>query len=149
MICEVLGADGSRAMSLVREAGLRSPEDLKTPPGFVRMDGRAVFQFAVRTMEKVIRELLEKSGLTLDDVTHVIPHQANERILNAVARNMGISPDRFFHNIRNVANTASASIPIALDEMHRAGMLRENDLILTVAFGAGLVYGGSLLRWRQ
>lgn len=147
MICEVLGADGTRAMSLVREAGLRSPEDLKTPPGFVRMDGRAVFQFAVRTMERVIRELLEKAGLTLDDVAHVIPHQANERILNAVARNMGISPDRFFHNIQNVANTASASIPIALDEMHQAGMLHENDLILTVAFGAGLVYGGSLLRW--
>ena len=147
MLHEVLGADGTGAGYLVREAGLRTPEDILRPPGFVRMDGRAVFQFAVRAMENVIRRLLLETGHGLEDIQHFIPHQANGRILDAVARNMGLAPERFFRNIQHVANTSSASIPIALAELRRQGALKQGDLILTVAFGAGLVYGGSLLRW--
>ncbi len=147
MLHEVRGAEGTGADALVREAGLRTQEEALRTPGFVRMDGRAVFQFAVRSMEKVIRRLLAETGHSLEEVTHFIPHQANGRILDAVARNMGLPPERFFRNIRDVANTSSASIPIALAELQGQGALKQGDLVLTVAFGAGLVYGGCLLRW--
>ncbi|MGN0867192.1 MAG: beta-ketoacyl-ACP synthase III [Oligosphaeraceae bacterium] len=149
LLHEVLGAEGAGADSLVREAGLRTQEDSRRAPGYVRMDGRAVFQFAVRSMEKVIRRLLEETNHSLEEVAHFIPHQANGRILDAVARNMGLPPERFFRNIHEVANTSSASIPIALEELRRQGALKPGDLVLTVAFGAGLAYGGCLLRWQE
>ncbi len=144
---EVLGAEGAGADALVREAGLRTREDSLRKPGYVRMDGRAVFQFAVRSMEKVIRRLMAEANLPLEEVDHFIPHQANGRILDAVARNMGVPQERFFRNIQEVANTASASIPIALAQLRRQKALQPGDLVLLVAFGAGLAYGGCLLRW--
>lgn len=149
MILSQLGADGTGAQVIQREVGARHNIAENLVPHGIDMQGRLVFPFAVRAMERIINELLEKSGFTLDDIQHVVPHQANLRILSAVAKHMGVPIERFFVNIDRVANTSSASVPIALDELYRTGALKNGDLILTVAFGAGLSYGGNLIRWRH
>ena len=148
IIDDFLGSDGSGARLLTREGGASTEEQSLLPVGHLKMEGKAVFQFAVKTMEKVIRELLSRNGVRLEDVNHLIPHQANGRILTAVARSMGIPQERFYQNLGSVANTSSASIPIALSQMSSEGILRKGDLVLTVAFGAGLLYGGTLFRWK-
>ncbi len=144
-----LGADGPSGGVIRRDAGARRMPEAQTTPAYIEMQGRVVFPFAVRTMERIIRQILDANHLALDDIQYIVPHQANLRILDAVARHMGVPIDRFYVNIGTVANTSSAAVPIALDELFRAGRLRRGDLILTVAFGAGLTYGGNLLRWQM
>lgn len=147
LLYDELGADGSGAQAIYRNCGCRTAPAAAGEAGWLTMQGKAVFPFAVRTMEKLIRRLLSQSGLALEQVTHIVPHQANFRILDAVARRMGVPVERFFVNIGEVANTSSASVPIALDELNRKGGLHDGDYVLTVAFGAGLSYGGNLFRW--
>ena len=147
----LLRSDGSGARYLERTAGgTRFPIDYKrTPPSdlFLQMNGRQVYNFAVRVNAEAVTSILERNDLTLDDITYIVPHQANIRIINASAKRLGVPPEKFYTNIEEYANTSGASIPLALNEMHENGKLNEGDLIVTVGFGAGLTYGGNLIRW--
>jgi 3-oxoacyl-[acyl-carrier-protein] synthase-3 len=110
-------------------------------------DGREVFKRAVVGMAEVCARLLEKSGYTPDDVSLLVPHQANGRIITSVAQRLSFPMDRVFVDLEMVGNTSAASVPIALDHAWREGRLKPGDLVLTVAFGAGLAYGANLIRW--
>ena len=114
----------------------------------VSMKGQGTFKFAVNAMVKDIARLLEKAGLREEEVSWVVPHQANRRIIEAAARRLkGIPGERFVCNIDRYGNTSSASIPIALDEMARSKRLRHGDIVALAAFGGGLSDGAVLLRW--
>jgi 3-oxoacyl-[acyl-carrier-protein] synthase III len=115
--------------------------------GKVVMKGREIFKIAVREMEDAAREILEQHGLHADEISCVIPHQANLRIIDAIAQYLELPFERFFINVERYGNTSAASIPLALDEARRAGRIRTGDTTLLVAFGAGLTYGSALVRW--
>ncbi|GHV63586.1 3-oxoacyl-[acyl-carrier-protein] synthase 3 [Spirochaetia bacterium] len=147
----ILGADGSGEEFLaIRRGGTRNPwkagETVDIPP-HLEMDGRAVYNFAVKAVTETINNLIAEEGITIDDVAWIVPHQANARIVQAALKRLGIPEEKFFLNIEEYANTSAASIPIALDEMNRGGKLHRGDLILTVGFGGGLTYGGNLIVW--
>ena len=146
-----LGADGEFADNLyIKAGGSRSPASIETigaKDHFIRMNGREVFKSAVRVMETVAREMMEQHHLTPDQISLVIPHQANIRIIEALAGNLKMPMDKFYVNLDRFGNTSSASIPLALDEARRAGRIKPGDLTLLVAFGAGLTYGATLIRW--
>jgi 3-oxoacyl-[acyl-carrier-protein] synthase-3 len=110
-------------------------------------DGREVFKRAVVGMADACARLLEKSGYTPDDVSLLVPHQANGRIIASVAQRLSFPKDRVFVDLETVGNTSAASVPIAMDHAWREGRLHPGDLVLTVAFGAGLAYGANLIRW--
>ena len=101
----------------------------------------------MRSIEEGSREVITVSGLTPGDIDHYIPHQANRRIIEAVGSRLGLKPEQVYLNIDRVGNTSSASIPIALDEVVRAGRVKSGDHVLCAAFGAGLTWGAALLRW--
>ncbi|MBP6864670.1 MAG: ketoacyl-ACP synthase III [Candidatus Didemnitutus sp.] len=146
-----LGADGELAEYLyIPAGGSRCPSSAKTvseKSQFIRMKGKEIFKNAVRVMETVAREMVEQHHLTFDQINLVIPHQANVRIVEALAGNLGVPLERFYVNIDRFGNTSSASIPIALDEARRAGRIKPGDYTLLVAFGAGFTYGSTLIRW--
>jgi 3-oxoacyl-[acyl-carrier-protein] synthase-3 len=111
------------------------------------MDGREVYRFAVRAMEEASREAIARAGLTIDDIELAIPHQANLRIMTAVAKGLGLPQERMFSNVHLYGNTSSASIPVALCEAWEQGRLRPGDHILIVAVGGGLAWGASVIEW--
>ena len=113
----------------------------------VKMDGREIFKFAVNVMSLSIDELLKASGLNLEDIKYIIPHQANTRIIEFTAKKLGVSEDKFYVNIDRFGNTSAASVAIALDEISKKGMLKKGDKIMLVAFGGGLTYGGTIIEW--
>jgi 3-oxoacyl-[acyl-carrier-protein] synthase-3 len=114
---------------------------------FIRMRGNETFKMAVRSIEEVCREVLDAADLTPDDVDWLIPHQANQRIIDAVGSRLGVPSDRCYVNIDRYGNTSAASIPIALDEAVREGRVKTGDVVLMAAFGAGLTWAASVLRW--
>jgi 3-oxoacyl-[acyl-carrier-protein] synthase-3 len=114
---------------------------------FITMKGREIFKVAVREMEDAVEEILEQYALTPDQISCVIPHQANLRIIEALSKSLEIPLGRFFINLDRYGNTSGASIPLALDEARREGRVRRGDTTLLVAFGAGLTYGAALVRW--
>lgn len=114
---------------------------------FIQMDGKEVFRFAVDIIPKTIDALLEKSGLSLDDIDYIVCHQANKRIIDYVIRKLKAPEEKFYINLQNYGNTSSASIPIALDEMAEKGMFKSGTKILCVGFGAGYTWGGAILEW--
>jgi len=111
------------------------------------MNGRYVFTHAVRRFPEVIREALDANGVALSDVSIVIPHQANLRITQAVAKALGISPEKVFSNIEKYGNTTAASVPIALDECVEEGRIRNGDIVCLAAFGSGFTWASTLIRW--
>lgn len=113
----------------------------------IHMQGREVYRAAVGGMARAVRETLVRAGLSTDDIDLVIAHQANERILAAVASRIGLPTSKMFTNIRRYGNTSAASIPIALADAYTSGRLRENDTIVLAAFGAGFVFGAALVEW--
>lgn len=139
----------SRGLDFLKiEGNCRTPDSHRDPRAFtLQMQGSAVFKFAIRAIPEVAATLLERNRLSTDDIDWIIPHQSNYRIIRSAAARLGFAQEKFYSNIHRVANTASASIPIALDEMNRKGMLRRGDKILTIGFGAGLTYGGNLIVW--
>jgi 3-oxoacyl-[acyl-carrier-protein] synthase-3 len=152
VIDSTLALDGSQADLLTIFAG--GTAEPITPDGvferrqFVRMqDGSSVFRQAVLAMADVCTSLLDKSGLTPKDVDVLVAHQANIRIIGSVGKRLGIDSDRVVVNIDRVGNTSAASIPIVLDEAWRAGRIKPGDLVLMTAFGAGMSWGASLIRW--
>lgn len=131
-------------------AGSRYPatqQNLDDRMVYLTMQGNEVFKLAVRAMGEVCQEALEANGLTADQVNLFIPHQANQRIVDSVGKRLGITGERVFVNLDRYGNTSAASIPIALDEAVRAGRLKEGDLLLLTAFGGGLTWGSSVVRW--
>jgi 3-oxoacyl-[acyl-carrier-protein] synthase-3 len=154
VIGSLLGADGRAAEILIIPAGgSASPATGVTVAArdhTIRMpNGRDVFKRAVVEMANACRALLEKSGYTPDDVDVLIPHQANSRIMIAVAERLGIPMERAVVDVEEVGNTSAASIPIALDRAWRAGRIKEGDLVLLTSFGAGLAWGANLVRWSE
>jgi 3-oxoacyl-[acyl-carrier-protein] synthase-3 len=148
----ILGADGNAAEILWMPAGgTRTPASAETVAArdhTVRMpNGREVFKRAVTEMAASCRELLEKSGRTIDDVDVLIPHQANARIMSAVVERLGIDPAKAIVDVADVGNTSAASIPVALDRAWRAGTIAQGDLVLFTSFGAGLTWGATLVTW--
>ncbi len=146
-----LGADGEFADNLyISAGGSKRPADAQSVAErahCIRMNGREVFKSAVRVMETVAREMMEQHNLTPDQINLVIPHQANIRIIESLASNLKVPMERVYVNLDRYGNTSSASIPLALDEARRAGRIKPGDLTLLVAFGAGLTYGATLIRW--
>jgi 3-oxoacyl-[acyl-carrier-protein] synthase-3 len=114
---------------------------------FIKMRGRELFKVAVRGMEESLRAALGDAGLTPDDLELVIPHQANRRIIDATRERLGVPADKVILNIERYGNTSSASIPISLDEVVRAGRLKPGDNVGFVAFGGGATWGATVMRW--
>lgn len=145
-----LRSDGSGAESLVRlHGGTRRPADADSTEAdlMLSMDGRKVYNFAVRAVTETIQTVLEREKLTLDDIDYFVPHQANVRIIEAAAKRLGAPVDRFYMNMERYANTSAASIPLALGEMQDRGLLKPGMKLITMGFGAGLTYGGGLIEW--
>ncbi len=115
--------------------------------GYIRMRGNETFKVAVRTLAQVSREVLEQCEVAADDVTWFIPHQANQRIIDAVGQRLNIPDGRTYVNVERYGNTSAASIPIALDELNRDGKISPGDILLFSAFGSGLTWGAGLARW--
>lgn len=141
-----LRSDGGGERVLYCDGGYRQPKTALMSPGYLHMDGKKVFNFAVKACEEVIRELAQKQGIALDQIRWVVPHQANSRILNAAARRLEIDESRFYVNISELANTSSATIPLALAQMSREGRFVSGDYIALAGFGAGLTWGGILFQ---
>jgi 3-oxoacyl-[acyl-carrier-protein] synthase-3 len=113
----------------------------------VHMNGREVYKIAVRSLEAASRHALEVNGKTTADVQHVVAHQANMRILEAVMKRLEIPLSKCHVNIESVGNTSSASVPLTLDQANRSGALKDGDLILMMAIGGGMTWGSALVRW--
>jgi 3-oxoacyl-[acyl-carrier-protein] synthase-3 len=117
------------------------------PGAHIIMEGKEVFKHAVKAMEDAIFGLFEKTGLSIDDVDVMIPHQANFRILNKLLERLEIPREKVVLNVMNYGNTSAASIPIALDEANRAGRIESGNTVLFCSFGGGLTWGATLLSW--
>ena len=127
-----------------------SPEDMPKPEEkeyLMQMDGREVFMFAVKSVPQAIKEVLEKNDMAQEEISFYILHQANRRIVEAIAKRLGESIEKFPMNLEEYGNTSSASIPILLDELNRAGKLNRGQKIVLAGFGAGLTWGASILEW--
>jgi 3-oxoacyl-[acyl-carrier-protein] synthase III len=146
-----LGSDGSGADLLtIKAGGSKMPASAQTVADnlhFIEMSGREVFKFAVRIMGDAAVEALEKCGLTPADVDHLIPHQANIRIIEAAARRLELPWEKVFVNVHKYGNTSAGSIPLAMDEAYRSGALKKGDTVVLVGFGAGLTWAASTLKW--
>ena len=149
----VLHSDGAHAQDLMCEAptslvqGRVTPEMITEGRHYPQMNGRQVFKHATTRFPEVIHEVLGKCGHTLDEVKLIVPHQANQRIGDAVAERLGVPPQVVFQNIQRYGNTTAASIPIALTEARDQGLLGPGDLVVLAAFGAGFAWGAVALRW--
>jgi 3-oxoacyl-[acyl-carrier-protein] synthase III len=150
-LSESLSADGNLGDLLILPAGgSRIPathEVLDQKLNRMSMKGREIFKNAVRTMSKAASDTLSKAELGVSDITWFIPHQANQRIIEAVAKQLSFPTERIISNVEKTGNTSAASVPIALDEAVLDGRIRRGDLILTAVFGAGLTSGALLLRY--
>ncbi len=125
-----------------------SPFDkTEAEPPFIHMAGQETFKFAVSSITRDVDMLLERNGLTADDIKYIVPHQANSRIIDTAARRLKIPQEKFYMNIDRLGNTSSASIPIALDELARSGKLVKGDKIILCAFGGGLASAAALMEW--
>jgi len=151
VLASALCADGSLADYIqVPAGGTREPASEKTIAErrhFIKMKGNETFKMAVRSMEETSRNVLQMAGLTTRDIDLFIPHQANRRIIDAVGSRLGLREDQVYVNIERVGNTAAASIPVALDEAVRQGRLKAGDVVLFTAFGTGLTWGATAVRW--
>ena len=124
-----------------------SPEVLEQKLNKVHMNGREVYRFAVRALQDSVRTALQANGLTAADVNHVVAHQANLRIIEAVLSRLDIPLERCHLNLDRYGNTSSASVPMTLDEANRAGALKPGDVIAMMAIGAGMAWGSAIVRW--
>lgn len=144
---QVTHSEGNRGAVLTCESANRRVDEAEASENFLRMDGGEVFKFAVSKVPAVIMELLEREALTPEEIDYFVLHQANARIVRAVAKRLGGDLEKFPMNIAEYGNTSSASIPILLDELNRAGKLRRGMKLVLAGFGGGLSYGASLIVW--
>ena len=163
VLSTVLRADGSGSdMLYVRNNYHEQPEKMKGPngpdgtaileapttcPGYIQMNGREVFRFATRIMDRVSRDVMNKAGWQSDEVDIFVPHQANLRIIESASKSLAIPMEKFYCNIEHYGNTSAASIPIAICEAAAEGRLRPNDKMVMVGFGAGLTWGAAAVQW--
>jgi 3-oxoacyl-[acyl-carrier-protein] synthase-3 len=151
VLSTVMGSDGN-LVDLLKVPGGGSacpitPENITSRPNTIHMEGRETFKHAVTRMCQASEKALETAGLTKADISLVIPHQANARIISAIADRLGLSEDKVFMNLDKYGNTSAATIPVALDEANRQGLLKRGDIILLVAFGGGFTWASSVVRW--
>ncbi|MDW8352136.1 MAG: beta-ketoacyl-ACP synthase III [Anaerolineae bacterium] len=153
VLSTLLRADGSGGELLIIPAGGSrqplTPEALACNLHTIQMNGREVFRFATRVMERATREVIYKAGWTTDQVDVFVPHQANIRIIELAAKSLGVPLDKFYCNIARYGNTSAASIPIALTEAAESGVLRPKDRVVTVGFGAGLTWAAAAMEWSE
>ena len=153
VLATALGADGSGGDLLhVPAGGSRMPASHRTVAEglhFVQMKGREIFRFAVRIIPAATREVLGKAGLSLADLNLLIPHQANQRIIEAAVRALDVPPEEVYSNLERYGNTSAASIPIALSEAAEEGLIQPGSLVVCVGFGAGLTWGAAAIRWTR
>ncbi|QTL98215.1 beta-ketoacyl-ACP synthase III [Iocasia frigidifontis] len=153
MLAFDLGSDGSGGKSLYMPGGgSLSPSSeltVKERQHYIKMEGNQVFKFAVKIMEQSSVDVLNKAGLKPEDVNLFIPHQANTRIINAAAKRLKLTDDKVFVNLPKYGNTSSASIPLALVEAKEKGLINEGDIIVLVAFGAGLTWASTVIKWHE
>lgn len=151
VLSTVMGSDGNLADLLkVPGGGSACPitaENALSRPNTIHMEGRETFKHAVTRMCQASEQALEMAGLTKEDITLIIPHQANLRIIQAIADRLGLPHDKAFINLDKYGNTSAATIPVALDEANRAGRLKRGDILLLVAFGGGFTWACSVVRW--
>jgi 3-oxoacyl-[acyl-carrier-protein] synthase-3 len=147
----VIGSDGRYYDILHMTAGgsARPPshETVDAREHFVSMNGTEVFKLAVRSMGDIASDLMRRNRLRPNDISCFIAHQANERILDAVAKRLRLRPNQVYNNIQNYGNTTSATIPTCLYEAESIGMIKRGGWVMCVTFGAGLTWGGVLMRW--
>ncbi len=146
-----LHSDGTAAgMLQIPGGGSRHPQSaevLANNMHKIAMNGREIYKFAVRVLPPAILEALDANGLEVDDIDHIVSHQANARIVESVLERLGIPLEKCWLNLERYGNTSSASLPISLDEINRAGRLKKGDLIAMMAIGAGMTWGSALMRW--
>ena len=145
-----LGADGPAGRTMVIPTmGTRGTLTAERNPydHFFHFEGQAVFKIAVKGMEASVRRVLDRAGLDPEDVDLVVPHQANKRIIDAVVKRLGVDPDRVMINIGTHANTAAASIPMALSDAVDQGRVAPGAVIVQTAFGGGVTWGSTAIRW--
>jgi len=151
VLSAVMRSDGSGSDSLsVPAGGSRMPASAATVAEglhYIHMNGREVYRFATRVMSQATHEAVEKAGLTMDDISLVIPHQANQRIIEAAARGLEIPMERVVMNVDRYGNTSTASIPIATCEAIQEGRMKPGDKVVFVGFGAGLTWGAAVVLW--
>jgi 3-oxoacyl-[acyl-carrier-protein] synthase-3 len=145
-----LGSDGSGAEHLMIPLGIANPpthDAVDKKYQYIRMNGREVFKFATRTLARSAAETIGRSGLSIHDIDLMIPHQANARIIELAARQMGLPMEKVFVNIDKYGNTSAASIPIALTEAIEQGRVQEGDKLVLVGFGAGLTWASAVVQF--
>lgn len=155
VVSMVQGANGKKGMALYRyESPVNNPfreavatEEETQGSGYLEMNGQEVFRFAVSQVPESIHKVLEKAGWDKSEVGHYILHQANARIIQSIAKRLGEPEEKFPMNLHNYGNMSSASIPVLLDEMNKAGTLKRGEKIIMSGFGAGLTYGATAVIW--
>ncbi len=148
-----LGSDGVNGNVLIIPAGgskmPASKESVEQKLHTIRMDGKEVFKFAVRVMEKSSLEVLKRAGLKKEDIDFLIPHQANTRIIDSAMKKLKLSREKIYVNLQRYGNTSAASIPVALDEALKENKIKKGDNVLLVAFGAGLSWASLVIKWNK
>ena len=151
VLSTVMGSDGNLVDLLkVPGGGSACPitaENAESRPNTIHMEGRETFKHAVTRMSQAAEQALELAGLQKSDINMVIPHQANARIISAIADRLGLPEDKTFMNLQKYGNTSAATIPVALDEANREGRIQRGDVLLLVAFGGGFTWASTVLRW--
>lgn len=131
---------------ICKNVSIKDPEvNAVSKQDHIHMKGAEVFKFATRILPKTVNELLERNNMTLDDLDHMVAHQANKRIITKAAKDLNFSMDKMFLNIHKYGNTSAASVPLAIDEAIKTKALKKGDKFITVAFGGGLTWGGALI----
>ncbi|MFA5553204.1 MAG: beta-ketoacyl-ACP synthase III [Phycisphaerae bacterium] len=150
VIYSTMGADGNSWRALNCQAhGSRHPSNKKLEnPDMIYMEihGREVYQEAVRKIVATVLKCLKKCNLTLDDVAMMVSHQMNARIIESAAKRLGLPEDKYFVNIQEYGNTSAASLPIAFDDCRKQGKIKKGDIVILVAFGAGLTWGANIIQ---
>ncbi len=145
----VIGSQGDVDMLLYcKNPDLKNPEiNAISKQDHIHMKGSEVFKFATRIMPKTVLDLLDRNKINIDDLDHIIAHQANMRIIDKSARDLNMAMDKMYTNIDKYGNTSAASVPIAIDEAVKTNFLKRGELFITVAFGGGLTWGGALIKF--
>ena len=144
-----LSANGDTDVMAIPNVAGNFPDAAGGADPYLTMKGQEVFKFAVSSMCRDIAEVIGEAGLSKDDISYVLPHQANMRIIDAARSRLKIAPERILTNIERFGNTASASIPLLLDQMNREGRFQKGDILALSAFGSGFTTGACILRWSR
>ncbi|MGE4158563.1 MAG: beta-ketoacyl-ACP synthase III [Planctomycetota bacterium] len=149
LYCDLF-ADGSKGELITRRLGSRypaTPENLAAGHQFISLEGREVYKVVVNKLPETVLDCLKNNGYSLSDLTWILPHQMNQRIIEASAKRLELPLEKFLMNIQDTGNTSSASVPILMDQRNRDGTLKKGDLVCIVVFGGGFTWGSMLVRW--